>query len=1078
MRAILTFGFCMALMAQVDTGIIHGSVRDEGGWVLPSATVKFRNTAMGRTLESASNKDGIFVSPPLRPGAYIVEVEATGFASAARSLVLSLSQRVNIDFELKAGSVRSSVDVPAAGTALETETATLSSLRGEKQIKDLPLNGRNFANLIGLGAGAMPAATQVLGSPITTKRGATSFALNGQRFQDNNFLLDGINNNENHNGLGILIFPPIEAVDEFRVESSVANAEFGRGGGGTVNLTFKSGGHDFHGGLFQFVRNAAFDARNFFDAAADRKPPFQLNQFGGVLGGRLNPRSKEPKSFFFVDYQGGRIRQAQSYVSSVPIAAFRAGDFSGAAQRVFDPLTQRRLPDGRFEREPFPGNWIPASRMDRTGQNILNLYPSPNLGTGLANNFAYNPIRSQDDHSVDGKIDRQISPRDLGWFRLSWGKSNVNEPSFLPTPAVGNGPGVPGLNTQPVLQAVLSETHSISSTAFNEARLGFTRLNLRSYNANFGRNVSTEIGVPGANVAGDELTSGLTIFNIGGLQSLGDNGFSPAVLVSENLQLNENLTLVRGRHTLKFGGEVQRRRYNAFQSNVLRGTMTFGTNYTSNPAAPAGTGLGAAEALLGRPVSGSIRFLSGTRGFRRTEVSFYAQDDYQITDRLTMNFGLRWEDYLGWPWTEVNNRMYAFVPAVQEVARVGSAGFPASGIGGDHNNVGPRIGWAYRLGERSVIRSGYGIFYSAPTLDIARNLGSNPPEFVVFEYLNDQFNFVGARAAAAGFDRPATGQLNGATINSIQPGLRMPYTQQWNFSVQQRLPASWNLTVAYVGTKGTKLNSQPDINRPVPGMTPVAQRRSFPRFASIQEVQHRQGSIYHGLQATAERRVIRGLNFLGAYTYSHAIDENSSPLNSPMDVRDFRRDRGSADFDVRQRLSLSWTWELPVKVKVEGTLRRVIGGWQANGIVSLYGGLPFSVQSATNSLNIGSGSRADRLRDGSLASGERTIERWFDVSAFTAPGPQLFGNSGRNILRGPGTKQVDFSLFKDFPLSGNSGRRLQFRGEFFNVTNTPQFNNPNATIGVPGAGMIGSAGSPVSFQRTSRQIQFALKLSF
>ncbi|MDX1982841.1 MAG: TonB-dependent receptor, partial [Bryobacteraceae bacterium] len=891
-----------------------------------------------------------------------------------------------------------------------------------------------------------------------------------------NFLLDGINNNENHNGLGILIFPPIEAVEEFRIESSVANAQFGRGGGGTVNLTFKSGGRDYHGGLFHFLRNSAFDARNFFDGAAARKPPFKLNQFGGFLGGRLNPKAKDPKTFFFADYQGGRVRQAQTYVSNVPVAEFRNGDFSRAAQRIFDPLTQRRLPDGRFERDQFAGNRIPASRIDRTGQNILNLYPSPNLGSAIANNFIYNPVRSQDDNAVDVKIDRQISERDMGWFRLSWGNNDLFEPSFLPAPAIGNGPGVPGLNTQPVLQGVLSETHTFSPSAFNEGRFGFTRLNLESFNANFGRNVSDEIGVRGANVAGDELTSGLTIFSIGGLQALGDNGFSPAVIVSENWQFNDNLTLVRGKHTIKFGGELQRRRYNAFQSNVLRGTMAFGTNYTSNPAAPAGTGLGAAEALLGKPASGSIRFLSGTRGFRRTELSLYWQDDYKVTDRLTLNFGVRWENYLGWPWTEVNNRMYAFVPGTQDVARVGSNGFPASGIGGDHNNFGPRFGWAYRLGEKTVIRSGYGLYYSAPTLDITRNLAANPPEFIVFEFLNNQFDFEGARAVSAGFDRPAQGSLNGATLNSIQPGLRMPYTQQWNFSIQRQLPASWNLTMAYVGTKGTKLNAQPDINRPVPGTTAIALRRPYPRFTSIQEVQHRQSSIYHGLQVTAERRLTSGMNLLAAYTYSHAIDENSGPFNIPMDVRDFRRDRGNADFDVRQRLALSWTWQLPVKVS--GPLNYAIGGWQTNGILSLYDGLPFSVASATNSLNIGSGTRADRLREGSLPSSERSIDRWFDVTAFAPPGPQLFGNSGRNILRGPGTKQLDFSIFKDFPFSGEAGRRVQFRAEFFNISNTPQFNNPNATAGAPGAGTIRSAGAPLTFQRTSRQIQFALKLYF
>ncbi len=1062
--------------AQVDTGNISGTIHDAGGAVVPNAKVLLRNASSGLSLEIASNSEGIYVSPPLRPGSYIVDVEAAGFERAAQRVQLAVSQRVSVDFELKVGAVSTAVDVKDAIATLQTESATLSNLRGEKQIKDLPLNGRNFAGLIGLAAGAMPAQTQTLGSPITMKRGVTGFALNGQRLQDNNFLLDGINNNENHNGLGVLIFPPIEAVEEFRIESSVANAQFGRGGGGTINLTYKSGGRDYHGGLFHFLRNSAVDARNFFDPASSAKPPFKLNQFGAFAGGRLNPKSKNPRTFFFADYQGGKIRQAQTYVSTVPIAEFRGGDFSRAAQRIYDPLTQRRNAQGAFERDQFPGNRIPAARIDRVGQNVINLYPAANLGAGMANNYIFNPVRTTDDNAVDVKLDRQVTERDLAWFRLSWASNDLFEPSFLPAPAIGNGPGVPGLNTQPVWQAVVSETHTFTPSAFNEARFGFTRLNLRSFNANFGRNVSEEIGVRGANVASDPLTSGLTIFSIGGLQALGDNGFSPAVIVSENFQVNDNITLVRGKHTVKFGGEWQRRRYNAFQSNVLRGTIAFGTNYTSNPAAPAGTGLGAAETLLGRPASGSIRFLTGTRGFRRSEVSLYAQDDYKVTDRLTLNFGLRWEDYLGWPWKEVNNRQYQFVAAAQDVARVGSNGLSATGVNGDHNNFGPRFGFAYRLGGRTVVRGGYGLYYSAPQLDITRNLSANPPEFVVFEFLNNQFDYEGARTVAQGFDRPAAGQLNGATLNAVQPGIRIPYTQQWNFSLQRQLPQNWNLTMAYVGTKGTKLNAQPDINRPVPGTTPIAQRRPFPRFTSIQEVQHRQSSIYHGLQVTAERRLARGMNLLAAYTYSHTIDENSGPYNIPMDVRNFRLDRGNADFDVRQRLAMSWTWELPVKI--DGPARYVLGGWQTNGILSLYDGLPFSVASATNSLNIGSGTRADRLREGSLPGGERNIDRWFDVTAFAPPGPQLFGNGGRNILRGPGTKQLDFSLFKDFPFSQDLARRVQFRAEFFNLSNTPQFNNPNATVGAPGAGTIRSAGAPLTFQRTSRQIQFALKLYF
>jgi len=1065
----------LSLEAQVDTSNISGTIRDASAAAVPKARVFLRGELTGISVEVATNETGLYVSPPLRSGIYIVEVEAQGFERAARRVQLEVSQRVAIDFDLTVGAVTQTVEIKEAVALLQTETSTLSNLRTERAIKDLPLNSRNFAQLIGLAAGAMPAQSQQAGSPITMKRGVVGYAINGTRFEENNFLLDGINNNENHNGLGILIFPPIEAVQEFRVESSVANAQFGRGGGGTINLTYKSGTRDYHGGLFHFLRNSALDAKNFFDSPTAPKPPFRLNQFGGFLGGRLNPRAKDPKTFFFANYQGGRIRQAQTYVSNVPTDAFRNGDFSAAAQRIFDPLTQRQTGVNQFVRDPFAANAIPAGRIDRVGRNILNLYPAATSG-GIANNFLYNPVRSTTDNSFDVKVDRQFSGRDTAWVRYSWGKNELLEPSFLPAPAIGNGPGVPGLNDQPIQQAVLSETHIFSPSTFNEARFGWSRLNLRAFNPNFGRYVSDEIGLPGANVVGDELTSGLTIFSIGGLQGLGDNGFSPAVIVSDNLQWNDNVTHILGKHTLKFGGEVQRRRYNAFQSNVLRGTISFGTAYTSNPAAPQNTGLGAAETLLGRPISGSIRFLNGTRGFRRTEVAFYVQDDYKVARAFTLNLGFRYENFLGWPWTEVNNRQYALV-ANQDVVRAGSGGVPSgAAVFGDHNNFGPRIGFAWNPVAKTVLRAGYGLFYSAPQLDITRNLASNPPEFIVYAFTNDQFNFQGARPASAGFDRPAAGTLDNSTLNSIDPHSRTSYTQQWNFSIQREMPSALSLTVAYVGTKGTKLENRPNLNQPVPGTTPIAQRRPYPRFQDILDSQNGYSSTYHGLQVTGERRLARGFNALLAYTYSHAIDQASAPYAAAMNIRNFALERGNSDFDAPQRFVASWTWDLPLRAS--GAWNNFVGGWQLNGIASFYGGLPFSVQSATNTLNIGSGTRADRIASGELPSSERTLDRWFDTAAFVAPGPQRFGNGGRNILRGPGTKQADLSLFKEFYFSENRDRRLQFRSEFFNVANTPQFNNPANTVGSPGAASIRSAGSPLTFQRTSRQIQLALKLYF
>jgi hypothetical protein len=1057
----------------VGTGTIAGTVRDTSGGVLPGVKVSIVNEATAQRFEVLTNSAGTYVSPPLRAGEYVVTAAGEGFERSARRVPLDVSQRAVIDFDLTVGSVTQEVSVVAVTPVLQTESSTLSNVRTEKAIKELPLNGRNFAQLLQLSAGVMPAQTQTTGSPITMKRGVTGNSVNGMRFEENNYLVDGISNTENHNGLGILIFPSVDAIAEFRVEASVSDAQFGRGGGGTVNLVYKSGSKDFHGNLYEFFRNAKLDAKNYFDRASDPIPPFKQNQFGGTLGGPVFPWVANKKTFFFASYEGIRVRQAQTLISTVPIAPFREGDFSAAPQRIFDPLTQVQTAPGQFSRQAFAGNRIPANRIDPVGRNLLNLYPLPNLGSGVANNFLFNPVRSITGDKYDIKIDQTFSERDIAFVRYSYSNDDLDEPSFLPAPAVGNGPGVPGPASQPVTQVVASETHIFSPSLSNEARAGWTRLDLRAFNINYGKYVSSEAGVPGGNIPGDVLTSGLSIFTISGLRDLGDNGFSPAVVVSDNIQASDNLNFIRGKHSLKFGGDVQRRRYNAFQSDVLRGSMSFSGAYTQDPATRTG-GLGAADALLGRPASGTIRYLTGTRGFRRTELGFYVQDTYKATSNLTLTLGLRYENFLGWPWTEVANRMHQFVPEGQQVVRVGTNGIPRSGVRGDHNNFSPRVGFAYALPKRTVLRAGYGLYYSAPQWDTTRNLAANPPEFVVSSFSNDQFNFTGARTVEQGFDRPPLGSIQGA-LRAIDIDARTAYTQQWNMAIQKELLASLSLTVAYVGTKGTKLQGYPNMNQPVPGTGALALRRPFPRFDNIQAIQNRFDSVYHGLQVTGERRFAQGLSFQVAYTWSHAIDVTDQ-FGGVMDIRNIGLDRGNAPFDVRHRLVSSWNYALPFRAS--GPWRQVVEGWQLNGILSLYGGLPFSVASATNTLNIGSGTRADRLRDGSLPSDQRTIQRWFDTGAFAAPGNLQFGNAGRNILTGPGTRQLDFSLFKAFPLGQELTRRVEFRTEVFNITNTPQFNNPAATFGNAGFGTISAAGAPLTLQRTSRQIQFALKLYF
>ena len=1056
--------------AQVDTGNISGVAKDSSGAVLSGAQVAIRNGATGWEERILTNGEGLFVSPPLAPGDYDIGVSSAGLATVVQHLRLEVAQRASLSFVLKPGDVEEQVTVEGAVAQLSADTSTLSNVRTETAVKNLPLNGRNFAELMGLTAGVTPAQSQITGSiPLTQVRGETGYSVNGLRLEDNRFLLDGIGNNENHNGLGIILFPPLDAVQEFREETSVPDARYGRGGGGTVNLVFRSGTEHFHGDIFEYLRNSDLDAKNFFDKT---KPPFHMNQFGATVGGPLGGKSL--RTFFFADYQGGRIAQGLTSVSTVPTDAFRSGDFSGAAQKIFDPTTTVQNANGTYSRTQFAGNTVPASQLDAVGRKLIDLYPKPNL-PGLANNYLFQPTRTVVSDEYDVKIDHRFSDANYAFTRYSRARDDIYQPGTLPTPAVGGS--ISAFSAEPSRQAVLSDTHILSPTTVNSFRAGWSRIAINSRDLNAGQRLGDQLGIPGSNVAGNPLTYGAPYVTVTGAATLGSYGNTPAIIISNNYQYDDNLSLVRGRHTIQIGAEFARLQYNVFQTLDERGTLNFTTAYTSNPASPTGTGVGLADLLLGRPISGSLSAIDGMRGLRQSDVSAFVQDDFKVNSRLTLNLGLRYENYVGWPWTEVHDRAYNFIPSAGALQQVGTNGIPRSGVNGNNLNFMPRVGLAFRVSKKTAIRTGYGIFYSSPQIIFGRTIENNPPESVSSAFTNNQYNFVAARPASQGFDRPSAGNLLGAAY-AIDQNAKTPYSQHWNFTVQRQLTGSTLLTAAYVGTAGTHLEGGENINQAVPGLGPVAARRPYPLYQDIQSTVNTQNSRYHALQVTAERRLSKGLDFQLAYTFSHALDHASGLLGAYSNTYNLRQDYGNADFNVPQRFVGSFTYLLPFKIG--GPLNHAVKGWQVNGIVSLSDGIPFSAPSATNTLNIGAASRAQFIGpgNGSLPSGQRTVQHWFDTAAFTAPGPQQWGNSGRNILQGPGTKEFDLSVFREFVLNEGGAKKLQLRGEFFNFFNTPQFNNPNATIGTAAAGTITSAGSPFTFQRLSREIQVAAKFYF
>jgi hypothetical protein len=1059
----------------VETGVITGVVKDSGGSVVVKANVTIANADTGLANRTVTDSQGLYVSPPLTPGNYNVEVQAPSFNKIVEHARLEVGQRLAVDATLTPGASAETVEVQATGAVLETESSTVSNLRTERAVQDLPLNGRNFAELIGLGAGTVPAEQQVTSVPYTTQRGITSFALNGLRYQENRLLLDGIGDNDNHNGLAVVIYPPIDAIQEFSEDIADADARYGRGNGGTINLIYKSGTDKYHGDVFEFLRNTVLDSRNYF--ATGIKPPLRENQFGGTFGGPVFPRQSNPTTFFFADYSGKRLAQGQTDIDSVPdVPITSAGyDFSAyPAGSIKNPATHAA----------YANNFVPADdpHIDPTGANVLKFYEkyaSPNIaGKTTANNFLYNPLYSDNGDAFDVKVDHRFSDADSGFVRYSQSRDALSVPGILPNPLVGAVICGPAQN--PAYQAVINETHIFSPTTINTARFGWSRFFVNAENWDAGLGLPTQLGIPGVEISGNPRSDGLPVMSFSGYTTIGDAGNSPTQIGTNNFQLDDNVNLVRGKHSLDIGFELVRLQYNMFQTGAEHGSSTYGTSYT---------GLAWSDLLFGAPKSGTYSIPTGTVGLRQTDVSFYVQDNYRFNNRLTLNLGVRYENVLGWPWTEVHNKEYDFVPSISTTSliQVGTNGVPPSGLSGNNFNFSPRIGFAYRILNKTVVHAGFGTYYSAPNVTNSSGLSANVPVDNYWAFNNG--STYGAATNKTPFNFTSNGYVHKVVTSASElvantpayaqdPNAKTPYSEQWHLTVEQQIPYSTVLKVAYVGTRGLHLDDLRDINAGllgVGGATSVSVARPYPFFAQISEIETRQISNYNALQITAERRA-HGLGLLASYTYSHTLDESTGSPGSVVNPSNLAADYGNSDMDIPNRFVASTTYELPFKAS--GKLNPFVQGWQVNGIVQLYDGFPFSVLSSSG---VGDGltPRAQLVAghgNGSLPSGERTLAKWFDTTAFTNATPGTWGDSGRNILQGPGTKNVDFSVFKNTHVT--EGKVLQLRAEFFNLFNTPQFNNPAATVGAGTIGKISGAGSEPLFQRLERQIQLGAKFTF
>jgi hypothetical protein len=1061
---------CVSAVLAQDAGTIFGAVNDVSGAVVVGAKVSLLNIDTNVSQDTQSDSSGEFIFTPVRIGNYTVRVALAGFATAVRpGLVLNVQQRMRVDFTLALGAVDQSVEIHAESPLLETGTSSIGQVVQNKSILELPLNGRDYQQLAVLTAGTAPTGGQ--------SRGTADFSANGSRPLNNNFLLDGVDNNSYVLDLQSFssqsVSPSIDALQEFKVQNNNFSAEFGRYGGAVINATLKSGTNELHGSAFEFLRNNVLDANNFFNNIAGRSlPAFRQNQFGGTAGGPLIRN----KLFLFSSYQGTRVAQGVTSLSTVPTPSELNGIFRTP---IFDPSTTRANPAGSgFIRDAFPGNQIPASRFDPTGMKTADVYPAPNLPG--ANNFLLNPGNHTGSNQYDTRFDLNISSRDTMFGRYSLTDAYGTTPGPLPPPAVGQTNS--GQSPTTAHGAALSETHLFSPRIINDFRIGFNRLDTARLTQVTDR-IIEQYGFKGLPFFSD--IGGLPAVSVNGYTGLGEGGTLPNLKLSQVIQYADSVSIVHGAHTFKTGADVRFILSDAFTPSGTRGSYSFTGAFTQDPQKRTGTGSGLADLLLGVPSSASVT--TPTIGdLRQRYYGFYFQDDWQVSKNLTLNLGIRWD--LSSPFWDRLNRMSNFIidpsPDFNKFIVAGSRGssIPDRALVNFYKtDFAPRFGLAYRLPHQTVVRSSYGIFNQGTSLfGINGRLSFNPPFNESYTYTGDQITpgFTLAQGFPAGVLQPTINQINRQVI-SFDPNMHNGYMEQWNVDVQNELIPNLLVDVAYSASAGHKLTGSRNANQPPPGPGAIQPRSPFPQFSSISRVEPFANSNYQSLEAKLERRFAGGLTFLTAYTWSHFIDDTQTLLDligaGIQDANNRHAEKGNANYDIRQRFVTSYAYELPLgKGKRWMTSGRiwnaVLGGWQTNGILTIQAGHTFTPTFNVNVANAGGTQRPDRIASGVIPYGDRTVSRWFDTAAFVSPVGFAFGDSGRNILTGPRLVQWDFSLFKSIPISDRF--RLQFRAESFNIFNHPNFGLPNAAIGTTAAGTISSTVS------SPRQNQFALKLLF
>src|ERR1700691_5420095 len=1085
--------------AQQITASIRGTVLDPSGAVVQSATVTAKQVETGLMRKATTDRQGEYVLVELPIGHYQLEVQAKGFQTyLQQGISLDVNETATVGLHLKLGAETQQVEVNANAALVQSTVSSLGETVMEQEILDLPLDGRNFSQLGLLQPGVVPLTPGLLeaGGPARQNQ---AYAVDGQRPESNNFLIDGADNVSSVDG-GFVLKPPIDAIAEFKILTHNADAEFGRNTGSTTNIVTRSGSNSFHGALWEFFRNDAMDASDYFTQSVQ---PLKQNQFGATFGG---PIIKD-KTFFFGYYEGFRNRQGETVPATVPSLAERQGTFAELCTSGFkNGLCNDPNPaDGQqlynfLTGDPVPNNQL--TYIDPIAKNVLPFFPLPNTGT---NGFIATQTLSENNDQFGVRLDHYLSRVDTLNFRYMYSSGPTTDPL---SPVGANVPGFPVGEDDRAQNFVAQETHVFSPNTVGVARFSFLR-NKFLLDEHLNHESPSDLGFEYEPTLAS--AAGPPFIQVGGYASVGDPITGPRNTFQNTFDASGSLSWIHGRHELKFGGGFRRDQINALQGIATNGFFVFSTfPYTD----------GFASFLSGNPVV----FLQGggdfSREIRDKALDFYGQDNYRVTSHLTLNLGLRYE--LPFPATENKNRVNLFVPGAQSqvipsappgLLYPGDPGVPDGLIPTQKNAFAPRVGFAWdpRGDAKTVVSAAYGIFYEpfyngegGPLQDPV----SSPPylktQQISFPVNSFAYPFYAPDPFAQAFPEPMT-------LLVVAHNLHLPYAQDWNLNVQRSLGADWLLQIGYVGTTGVRLprfiEADPPVFYPGVGVSTennVNQRRLYSGctianpnnciYSSVGEIASLANSSYNALEASLRKRFSHGLSFLASYTWSHSIDDVSSfnitgsasqPVAGENDLAqnpfDLAAERGPSMFDARHRFVLSYQWSLPFFEHSSNWYGKAFGNWQLNGIFTAMSGTPFTVFDSNDVSLQGqapeiTGFSANRPNvTGNPISGPRTPQEWFNEGAFQKlePDPlgrvEVLGDEGRNAVEGPGYVNWDFSAFKNFRLT--ESKEVQFRGELFNFLNHTNLQLPVSDIESPTFGQIQSDISP-------RVIQVALKFLF